>query len=125
MSEQQVARTPLGQWQRGGPSPNPGGVPKKDREVTALAKQQTAFAIKRLVELASSTNEYVAISAVSVLLAYGWGKPTQSLAVDVTDSQRTAELALVLRELGGMSFRKDTAIDVESQPVESNNDNQS
>ena len=100
-----------------GYSGNPGGVPKKDREVVSLAKEQTAFAIRRLVELASSANEFVALSAVTALLDRGWGRPTQSLAVDVTDATRQAELAMVVRELGGMSFRKD-AIDVEVTPVE-------
>jgi hypothetical protein len=98
-------------------------VPKKDHEVVALAKQQTAFAIQRLVELASSSNEYVALSAVSALLDRAWGKPSASLDLNVTDAQRTAELALVLSELGGMSFKRD-AIDVESKPVESNNGNE-
>lgn len=62
-----------------GQSGNPGGRPKEDGEVKALAKKHTAEAIERLVHWMKSENAKASVSACVALLDRGWGKPSQEV----------------------------------------------
>jgi hypothetical protein len=61
-----------------GQSGNPGGRPKEDGEVKALARQFGPEAVLRLAELMRGDNPKVAVSAANALLDRGYGKPTQT-----------------------------------------------
>src|SRR5690348_7816332 len=56
-----------------GRSGNPGGRPKRSRDIAELARRHTSEAISALVEALSEKGERVA--AAKVLLAYGYGNP--------------------------------------------------
>lgn len=62
-----------------GQSGNPSGRP---RGLEALAREHTAAAIAALVRALRSDDERVAVTAASVLLDRGWGKPKQAVAGD-------------------------------------------
>ena len=114
-----IARESNGRFPKG-MSGNPSGKPSDLKAITELARSRAPEMLKALAEIALDTSQpvFARISAAQHVLDRGLGKPTASVDLNVTDAQRTAELALVLRELGGMSFRKDV-IDVESVAVES------
>lgn len=63
-----------------GKSGNPGGRPKENKEVQALAREYTEEAIARLVHWMKSDNAKASVSASNVLLDRGWGKPTQAIS---------------------------------------------
>lgn len=65
-----------------GQSGNPGGRPKAEAEVVALARQASPKAIERLVKLVNSDDERVSIAAANSVLDRAFGKPTQMLAGD-------------------------------------------
>lgn len=65
-----------------GQSGNPGGRPKAEREVLELARDGSARAIGRLVELVESDDPRVAIMAANAVLDRAWGKPTQPICGD-------------------------------------------
>jgi hypothetical protein len=75
-------RDPNGRWLPGF-APNPSGRPAAVREVRDLARQHTALAIERLVELMRSGNDATALAAIDQLLNRGWGKPVQAADVEV------------------------------------------
>ena len=109
----QIARTPLGQFQRGAPSPNPGGVPKKNCELVELAKQHTEAAITRLVELMQSKNEQIALQAISEVLNRGWGRSVQQMTASIDVQANAAQLKFVLDELsarGQGTFRRENFV---------------
>jgi hypothetical protein len=57
-----------------GQSGNPGGRPKSD--LVALARQHTAAALSRIVQLMEQDEDRnIALSAATALLDRGWGKP--------------------------------------------------
>jgi hypothetical protein len=62
-----------------GVSGNPGGRPKGVEEVQRLAREHTASAIQTLIGIAKGGKFPAAarVSAASVLLDRGWGKPVQ------------------------------------------------
>ena len=62
-----------------GKSGNPGGRPKRDRDVTVLAKQHTKVAVETLINIARDKKEAGAarVSASVALLDRGWGRPSQ------------------------------------------------
>lgn len=66
-------------WQKGGKSPNPGGRPKAEREVLALARTKGKEALLRLIALTKSDNESVALKACEAVLDRGFGKPRQAV----------------------------------------------
>jgi hypothetical protein len=59
---------------RAGQSGNPGGRPKG---LAALCREHTPEAVETLVRALRSDDERVAVTAASVLLDRGWGKPVQ------------------------------------------------
>lgn len=62
-----------------GQSGNPGGRPKEDNEVKALAREHGPGAIKRLAEWVKSDNPKASVSAAVALLDRGYGKPPQAI----------------------------------------------
>lgn len=62
-----------------GKSGNPSGRPKVNFELQHLARAQTGPAVKALIDALQDDKQRV--SAASVLLAYGWGKPTQTTEI--------------------------------------------
>jgi hypothetical protein len=66
-------------WQKG-VSGNPGGRPRRNAELTELARQHTAAALDALIKIAKTgKSESARVAAASCLLDRGWGKPRQSL----------------------------------------------
>jgi len=99
-----------------GVSGNVAGRPKINVDVIALARQHTPAAIATLAALMHDPEQSGAVrtQCAVALLNRAHGTPPQSVPVAVDDVQRSADIAAVLSELRGMSFRKDTAIVVES-----------
>lgn len=62
-----------------GKSGNPGGRPKENAEVKALAREYGPEAISKLVELLRGSDARVAKAAADSLLDRGYGKPGQSV----------------------------------------------
>jgi hypothetical protein len=65
-----------------GQSGNPGGRPKEDAEVKALARQHGAAAIAKLAELLNCGQPRTEVAAAQALLDRGFGKPAQVIAGD-------------------------------------------
>jgi hypothetical protein len=64
-----------------GESGNPGGRPKGEGEIRALARTYSKQAIETLAECMNSKNERAAIAACIAILDRGWGKPAQEVAM--------------------------------------------
>jgi hypothetical protein len=64
-------------------SGNPSGRPPVVREVQKLARQHTAAAIARLVELVASADGRIALDATEQLFDRAWGKPLSTQQTDV------------------------------------------
>ena len=64
-------------WQKGIPSPNPGGRPKVLHDVQELARQHTEAAIDTLAEIMQDEKapHSARLSAAEALLSRGWGRP--------------------------------------------------
>lgn len=65
-----------------GKSGNPGGRPKEEREVLALARAKSLEAIERLAQWISSDNPKASIQACNSILDRAFGKPTQPISGD-------------------------------------------
>ncbi len=62
-----------------GQSGNPGGRPKEDAEVKALARTAGPEAIEKLLELMRGDDRRTALAAAQALLDRGFGKPAQAI----------------------------------------------
>lgn len=62
-----------------GQSGNPGGRPKSEVDVRLLAQAHTKAAIARLAFWMASDNSRASVSAATVLLDRGYGKPAQAI----------------------------------------------
>lgn len=78
-----------------GKSGNPGGRPKEDPEVKALAREYTEEAVHRLAEWMRSDNAKASVSASMALLDRGYGKPSQAIGGD--DTMPPVQIAQVKR----------------------------
>ena len=65
-----------------GQSGNPGGRPKENAEIKALAREHGPQAITKLAELMGGSDPRVSVAAAQALLDRGYGKPTQTIAGD-------------------------------------------
>ena len=65
-----------------GQSGNPGGRPKEDAEVKALARASGPEAIDKLIELMRGDDRRTALAAAQALLDRGFGKPAQTVSGD-------------------------------------------
>ena len=73
-------------WEKG-KSGNPGGRPKEDAEVKALARQYGPEAVEKLIALMRGDEDRTCLAAANSLLDRGFGKPHQSIAMDVRDER--------------------------------------
>jgi uncharacterized protein DUF5681 len=74
-------RKPTGQFQKG-QSGNPGGRPKTPPEVKAMFEAKGPEAFELLSKHLKHKDPRVAQTAAGIILAYSYGKPSQSLTVD-------------------------------------------
>ncbi len=65
-----------------GQSGNPGGRPKENAEVKALAKSLCLEAMRKLADLMRSSDEKVAKAAADSILDRGLGRPAQVVIGD-------------------------------------------
>jgi hypothetical protein len=65
-----------------GQSGNPGGRPKEEKEVLALAREKSVRAITRLAEWVEHDSPRASIPASIAILERAFGKPTQPIAGD-------------------------------------------
>jgi hypothetical protein len=92
-------------WQKGIPSPNPGGRPKALHDLQELARQHTEAAIGTLAEIMNDEKapHNARISAAEGLLSRGWGRPilptVQTSSGDKTFEQWLDELDPAAKQL--------------------------
>ena len=70
-----------------GQSGNPGGRPKEDIEVKALARTAGPEAVEKLVELMRGDDRRTALAAAQALLDRGFGKPSQAVEMSGPDGE--------------------------------------
>lgn len=72
-----------------GQSGNPGGRPREDRELREACRAKTEKAINALVRILDNKKSPAAakVAAACALLDRGYGKPAQSIAMNLTDSR--------------------------------------
>lgn len=77
-----------------GQSGNPGGRPKVDPELVALARQYTETAIKTLAEIATDPKKPPAarVTAAIALLDRGHGKAPATLNANINDGREIASM---------------------------------
>jgi Family of unknown function (DUF5681) len=83
---------PGGTW-KPGQSGNPGGRPKALVSVVTLARTHTREAIQTLKKIISDKNASASarVSAATVLLDRGWGKPFQSISLQHEDGRQISD----------------------------------
>lgn len=80
-----------------GQSGNPGGRPKENAEVKALAREHTETAIQTLVHYCKQRKDAgAAVRAAQELLNRGWGKPVQP--IDTTPDGELAKFFSALSD---------------------------
>jgi hypothetical protein len=108
-----------GKWEKGGPSPNPGGRPKEVGDVRDLAKRYTAEAVETLAKIMRSEDAPPAArtAAATALLDRGYGRPAQAVDAMVTVQHSFSEQAAeVLRELSERAKAR-KALEAPREPV--------
>lgn len=95
-----------GSW-KPGQSGNPGGRVGVLAEIRELARQKTPKAVEALVEALACPGERVA--AATILLAYGYGRPIQAVAVDanVSVTDERPSLAVLLGMAAGTAITQE------------------
>lgn len=83
---------------KAGLSGNPGGRPKAEGEVTALARARGKTAFERLCTLMDSDNEMVVLRACEAILDRAYGRPRQALDA-AGDPERPMGVVIVPAEL--------------------------
>lgn len=73
-------------WKKG-ESGNPGGRPRKERELIEIAEAASPAALQRVVALTKSRNPRVALAAAQEILNRAIGKPRQQLEHKIADGQ--------------------------------------
>lgn len=82
-----------------GQSGNPGGRPKAEREVLALAREYAPAAIDRLFYWMGTDNAKASVSACNAILDRAYGKPTQPISGD----DEKGPLEIVTRDYSRLS----------------------
>lgn len=80
-------------WQRGGPSPNPGGRPAIIGELRDLAREHTAEALATLVEVMKdgAAPHAARTAAATAILDRAFGRPAQEVALQADVSVEVEE----------------------------------
>jgi hypothetical protein len=89
-------RDDTGRWKQGGPSPNPGGMTRTQARIMRALEGMSEGAAQRLWELMHSSDEKVAVAAVSEYfkrMAPPPPKAAQPVAVNVNVDSAAAHLA--------------------------------
>lgn len=81
-----------------GQSGNPGGRPRENKEVRALARQHGIEAIEKLVEWMRGENAKASISAANSILDRAFGKPSQPVDGDGDGGPVKLLIERVIRE---------------------------
>jgi len=79
-----------------GKSGNPGGRPKENAEVKALARSHCRTAVEKLAALMDSTDEKTSIAACNSILDRGLGKPAQVVIGDAGEDAIQVEGRITL-----------------------------
>jgi hypothetical protein len=77
-----------------GRSGNPGGRPRIEGEIRALAQQHGPAALERIVQLMKSENERVAVVACQAVLDRAYGKPPQAIDLGGGENRQPARLII-------------------------------
>jgi len=77
-----------------GQSGNPRGRPKASDDLPALAREHTAEAVRRLVQIMRAEDDDRALRAIQQLLDRGWGRPITPI-VDETEGTSLTLLHLI------------------------------
>jgi hypothetical protein len=111
----------MARWPKG-KSANPGGRPKEVADIKRLARQYTPEAVKALRQ-ALKRNEH-AVSAATLLLAYGYGKPASTINVrQITDlADLTEDELRAIAGDTGPTIDATAADDQDTQYIESDDD---
>lgn len=88
-------RRPLGNvWVKGCPSPNPSGRPKQSVEVVEASRAHTAECIETAVMVMRTAKRLsTRLRAAEVILDRAWGRPSQSVSVDIAARVSLAEVS--------------------------------
>lgn len=101
--------------QHGGARPGagrkPGKVGKAKRELSEMAKDHAAAALKVLVEIAKNDQEPASarVSAANALLDRGYGRPAQSVALSNPDGSLTPQPSTIIIEAATDDDSDDTS----------------
>lgn len=79
-------RDSRGRFQKGGPSPNPGGRPREVAGVRELAREYTTEALSTLKTIMEDAEQPASarVAAANSLLDRGYGKAPQHISADLT-----------------------------------------
>jgi hypothetical protein len=87
-----------------GQSGNPGGRRKADYKMRDLALAKCPWALERLKKLASQNVDLrAAVAACMGILAYGVGKPVQSVDISAKDGSLAEMFRAAVRSANGMT----------------------
>lgn len=94
-----------------GESGNPSGRPKIVQHLKDLARQHTEAAMKAVLDALTDENKRVRLAAAELLLAYGYGRPTQHVeaSVNVIDQLTDADKRTVLEALDALATGEESA----------------
>ena len=81
-----------------GKSGNPGGRPKENAEVKALARSHCKVAVEKLAALMDSDDEKTRIAACNSILDRGLGKPAQVVIGDADEDPVQIEGVIKLKK---------------------------
>ena len=76
-----------------GKSGNPGGRPKENTEVRAAARLHGMAAIDKLAGLMDNADPRIVVAASQAILDRGFGKPSQSMEMTLTEKTHEEYLA--------------------------------
>jgi len=77
-----------------GQSGNPSGRPKKQHDITELAREGSVEAIKKLVKLVQSDDDKIALAAANAVLDRAFGKPKETVDVNADHTHTHVEGAI-------------------------------
>ena len=86
-----------------GQSGNPGGRPRArlddGRTLSDLAKEHTPDAVKALADIMrTSESDQARVAAATAILDRGWGRPMQSLGLEIKDTETAAAMLEAARK---------------------------
>ncbi len=88
-------------WEKGGPSPNPKGRPRADKEFEKLCQAMSAKALQRISEMLENPDidSPNLMKAIQFLADRGYGKPKQKIehsgSADIANAAMAVETAQI------------------------------